>query len=433
MDRSGRLRRGGGSSGGPREDDAAFSSAPGFADSAASTWQSASRRDGPRGDHARFSSAPGFANSAASTWQSGSRGGQRGDRAAFDSSPAFAVSAASTRPNSHRDDYLEESSVDGGPLPEDAEESQDAADAGEVAEFPVGPDGRTHVTFDGRLQRDVLAERSASVEKQQELDAVVRKEIKQWWEQQNISVDDVVVHPKRGKGVVKLVTSFGSVSGAQRVHVEFRGGEVHRYRRSSWFTKMRKVDDQTGIDEALRVFLATKHLRKAEREAAKRMGRGEGSSNDGAKTEVERGAAWARAQLTLQHPVGETDTDGVSSISGSESDRGSLQSPGRRRPRRRRSSLRPAELEVSQRRRRSSGSMHYVTPEQLLHDKEVCAPPSSSRPLSLPPFLHRLVALRPLPVCTRARVRRAQSVHGPHSALPSSPTGRLEPIETLTL
>jgi hypothetical protein len=294
--------------------------------------------------------------------------GRRGDRIASSSSPGSAASTTFDWAGA------EESGADGGPLPE---ESQDATDV-EVEEESLGPDGRAHVTFDGRLQRDVLAERAASVEQQQRLDAAVRKEIKQWWEQQHIAVDDVVVHPKRGEGVVKLVTSFGSAKGAQRVHVEFRGGEVHRYRRSSWFTKMRKFDDKTGIDEALRVFLATQHLRRAERAA--RKGADEGGSA-GAKTEAERAAAWARAQLAVQHPVGAGGTDTASGVSGSESD---CPSPARRGPRRRRSSLRPAELDVSQRRRRSSGSMHYVTAEQLLHDKEVraSAPPSLRVPLT---------------------------------------------------
>jgi hypothetical protein len=110
-------------------------------------------------------------------------------------------------------------------------------------------DGRLHVAFDGTAFREGGGSSSVDpLATQREREAAVRDAMQQWWEAQSIDVGDVVVHPTRGRGVVRMISTFSTEE--MRVHVEFSGGEVHRYRQDSWFMKMRKADDAEGIRSA---------------------------------------------------------------------------------------------------------------------------------------------------------------------------------------
>ena len=108
-------------------------------------------------------------------------------------------------------------------------------------------DGRVHVAFDGG-SRSLY--RRKSLQKYETMQQAVRAQIDSWWSTQDIAVGDVVVHPWRGSGVVRLV----SPQGDQRIHVEFAGEEVHRYKKDSWFTKIRRKSDTKGIAAALAAF-----------------------------------------------------------------------------------------------------------------------------------------------------------------------------------
>ena len=118
------------------------------------------------------------------------------------------------------------------------------------------PPSRVNVCFDGSPSGSLADNLRSSVQMQEALDIAVREEMVAWWEASAIRIGDRVVHPTRGSGVVKLISSFASPTGEDRVHVAFESGEVHRYARQSWFTKMRKASDLDGVAEAKRDFFA---------------------------------------------------------------------------------------------------------------------------------------------------------------------------------
>ena len=118
------------------------------------------------------------------------------------------------------------------------------------------PPSRVNVCFDGSPSGSLADNLHSSVQMQEALDIAVREEMVAWWEASAIRIGDRVVHPTRGSGVVKLISSFASPTGEDRVHVAFESGEVHRYTRQSWFTKMRKASDLDGVAEAKRDFFA---------------------------------------------------------------------------------------------------------------------------------------------------------------------------------
>ena len=124
----------------------------------------------------------------------------------------------------------------------------------------VAKDGRVHVAFDGG---DRELHRQLHLEKHTKVIEAVRAEINQWWETHEIAVGDEVVHPWRGVGIVRMI----SPNNDERIHVEFVGNEIHRYRMDSWFRKIRRVDDVDGIEEALNAFRAVEKAKEEEVQA----------------------------------------------------------------------------------------------------------------------------------------------------------------------
>ena len=127
----------------------------------------------------------------------------------------------------------------------------------------VAKDGRVHVAFDGG---DRELHRQLHLDKHTKIIEAVRAEINQWWETHEIAVGDEVVHPWRGVGAVRMI----SPNNDERIHVEFVGNEMHRYRMDSWFRKIRRVDDVEGIEEALSAFRAVEKAKEEEVQARAR-------------------------------------------------------------------------------------------------------------------------------------------------------------------